>query len=190
MAASTEAVRVHVTHPVAPVQRDEPALRFVSLDGRSVSWPPVCEAQGAEDSQSGGPWLRVVGRGVALPALLRHLVERWADGSRERGLSQDARRGASRCRCAADIGGQRMTRPQRRPASLRAFPEPGLVLRWPGAIACLGGFGQRCGTERRSGSARSRSVRSGVELSCAKADESGALGAEVRVQLFTVLRTA
>ena len=59
-----------------------------------------------------------------------------------------------------------------------------------GGIACLGGFVQRCVTERRTGSARSRSVRSGVELSCAKADESGAVGAEARVQLFTVLRTA
>ena len=89
-----------------------------------------------------------------------------------------------------------MTRPQRRPASLRAFPELGPVMRWPGVaaplalLACLGGFAQRCVTERRTGSARSRSVRSGVELSCAKADESGALGAEARVQLFTVLRTA
>ena len=83
-----------------------------------------------------------------------------------------------------------MTRPQRRPASLRAFPELGLVMRWPGVPACLAGFVQRCVTERRTGSARSRSVRSGVELSCAKADESGALGAEARVQLFTVLRTA
>ena len=76
-----------------------------------------------------------------------------------------------------------MTRPQRRPANLRAFPELGPVMRWPGVpaalafLACLGGFGQRCGMERRSGSARSRSLRSGVELSCAKADESGALGA-------------
>ena len=32
----------------------------------------------------------------------------------------------------AEIGGQRMTRPQRRPASLRAFPKLGLVMRWPG----------------------------------------------------------
>ena len=50
-----------------------------------------------------------------------------------------------------------------------------------GEIACLGGFVQRCGTERRSGSARSRSLRSGEELSCAKAGESGALGAGARV---------
>ena len=49
-------------------------------------------------------------------------------------------------------------------------------MRWPGVFACLGGFAQRCVTERRSGSARSRSVRSGVELSCAKADESGGPG--------------
>ena len=89
-----------------------------------------------------------------------------------------------------------MTRPQRRPASLRAFPKLGLVMRWPGVraalafIACLVGFVQRCVKERRSESARSRSLGSGVELSCAKADESGALGAEARVQLFTVLRTA
>ena len=89
-----------------------------------------------------------------------------------------------------------MTGPQRRPATRGAFPELGPVMRWPGVaappafLACLGGFAQRCVTERRTGSARSRSVRSGVELSCAKADESGALGAEARVQLFTVLRTA
>ena len=51
---------------VAPVQRDEPALRFGSLDGCSGSWPSVCETQRAERSQSGGPWLRVLGRGVAL----------------------------------------------------------------------------------------------------------------------------
>ena len=50
-----------------------------------------------------------------------------------------------------------------------------------GVPACLGGFVQRCVTERRSGSARSRSLGSGVELSCAKADESGALGAGARV---------
>ena len=33
-----------------------------------------------------------------------------------------------------------MTRPQRRPASLRVFPELGLVMRWPGFFACLTGF--------------------------------------------------
>ena len=35
-----------------------------------------------------------------------------------------------------------MTRPQRRPANLRAFPELGLVMRWPGFwLASLGAFG-------------------------------------------------
>ena len=39
-----------------------------------------------------------------------------------------------------------MTRPQRRPAIRRAFPEQGLVMRWPGVraalafLACLAGF--------------------------------------------------
>ena len=89
-----------------------------------------------------------------------------------------------------------MTRPQRRPARCEPHRRVASVSgartgdALAGGIACLGGFVQRCGMERRSGSARSRSVRSGVELSCAKADESGALGAEARVQLFTVLRTA
>ena len=31
-----------------------------------------------------------------------------------------------------NFGGQRMTGPQRRPASLRVFPELGPVMRWPG----------------------------------------------------------
>lgn len=35
----------------------------------------------------------------------------------------------------ADIGGRRMARPQRRPASLRAFPQLGLVMRRPGMRA-------------------------------------------------------
>jgi len=51
---------------LAPVQRGEPVFRFGSLDGRFLSQPPVCETQRAERSQSGGPWLRVVGRGVAI----------------------------------------------------------------------------------------------------------------------------
>ncbi len=49
-----------------------------------------------------------------------------------------------------------MTRPQRRSASLRAFPELGLVMRRPGvaappaSIACLGGFHEvRSGRGRR-----------------------------------------
>jgi len=83
-----------------------------------------------------------------------------------KGVSQDARRGASRRRCAANFGGQRMTRPQRRPAT----DEPSAA--WSerfrtgdalaGVPACLGGFGQRCVTERRSGSARSRPLRRAV----------------------------
>ena len=53
-----------------------------------------------------------------------------------------------------------------------------------GGIACLGGFAQRCVKERRTGSARSRSVRSGVELSCTKADESGAPGSRGKGPAF------
>ena len=45
---------------------------------RSRSWP-LSRRWGRRE------WLRVVGRGVALSALLRRLVERGADGSRERG---------------------------------------------------------------------------------------------------------
>jgi len=86
MSASDQAREVNVAHPVVR-QSSEPnrLVRFGSLDGRWVFGPPVCETQLAERLQSGGRWLRVVGRGVALPALLRRLVERWADGSRERG---------------------------------------------------------------------------------------------------------
>ncbi len=40
---------------------------------------------------------------------------------------------SGRDRGQTDLGGQRMTRLRRRPASLRAFPELGLVMRWPGS---------------------------------------------------------
>ena len=61
-------------------------------------------------------------------------------------MSRKAKRSALPARGEADIGGQRMTRPQRRSANLRAFPELGLVMRWPGVraalafLACLAGF--------------------------------------------------
>jgi hypothetical protein len=68
-------------------------------------------------------------------------------------VSRKAKRSALPARGEADIGGQRMTRPQRRSANLRAFPELGLVMRWPGLAAppafCLyGGFAQRRGAGR------------------------------------------
>ena len=55
-----------------------------------------------------------------------------------------------------------MTRPQRRPANLRAFPKPGLVMRWPGVraalafLACLAGFHE---VERSGALGRLRAVR-------------------------------
>ena len=67
----------------------------------------------------------VMGRGVALFWLLAGRLRR--EGGRDE-LACPARG-------QTNIGGQRMTRPQRRPASLRAFPELGLVMRWPGVTA-------------------------------------------------------
>ena len=145
-----------------------------TTDNSSCGWSrkhPSRHTPNGADRQLAGS--RFVGdAGVALFWLLARQAE---EGGRKDELACPARG-------QTNFGGQRMTRPQRRPASLRAFPEPGLVMRWPGVaaplafIACLGGFVQRCRTERRSGSARSRSLRSGVELSCAKAGESGVLG--------------
>ena len=106
----------------APVQRGEPALRFGSLDGRFLPWLPVCETQRAERSQSGGLWLPVAGRGVAVSGF-------WTGRLRREGSRDEL---ACPARGQTNFGGQRMTRPQRRPASLRAFPELGLVMRWPG----------------------------------------------------------
>ena len=68
--SSIRSVEYMSSNRLAPVQRGEPAFRFGSLDGRFVPWLPVCETQRAERSQSGGLWLRVVGRGVAIFWLL------------------------------------------------------------------------------------------------------------------------
>ena len=57
-----------------------------------------------------------------------------------------------------------MTRPQRRPVSLRTFPELGLVMRWPGVraalafLACLAGFHE---VERSGALGRLRAGRRG-----------------------------
>ena len=57
-----------------------------------------------------------------------------------------------------------MTRPQRRPTSLRVFPELGLVMRWPGVraalafLACLAGFHE---VERSGALGRLRAARRG-----------------------------
>jgi len=104
MAASTEAVGVHVTQ-------------------RSVSWPPVCETQRAERSQAGGFGFVSWGAGSRSSGF-------WAGRPRREGSRDEL---ACPTRGQTNFGGQRMTRPQRRPASLRAFPEPGLVMRWPGS---------------------------------------------------------
>ncbi len=63
----------------------------------------------------------------------------WGAGSRSSGfwpgrLRREGSRDELACpaRGQTNIGGQRMTGPQRRPASLRAFPELGPVTRWPG----------------------------------------------------------
>jgi len=63
----------------------------------------------------------------------------WGAGSRSSGfwpgrLRRKGSRDELACpaRGQTNIGGQRMTGPQRRPASLRAFPELGPVTRWPG----------------------------------------------------------
>ena len=63
------------------------------------------------------------------------------------------------CGGHADIGGQRMTGPRRRPANLRAFPKLGPVMRWPGGIACLGGF---CEVEHSGVGGRHRAPRLGA----------------------------
>jgi hypothetical protein len=49
-----------------------------------------------------------------------------------------------------------MTRPQRRPANLRAFQKLGLVMRWPGSVACLAGFHE---VERSGALGRLRAAR-------------------------------
>ena len=53
----------------------------------------------------------------------------WAGRPRREGSRDEL---ACPTRGQTNFGGQRMTRPQRRPASLRAFPELGPVMRWPG----------------------------------------------------------
>jgi hypothetical protein len=53
----------------------------------------------------------------------------WAGRLRREGSRDEL---ACPTRGQTNIGGQRMTGPQRRPASLRAFPELGPVMRWPG----------------------------------------------------------
>ena len=72
-----------------------------------------------------------MGRGVAICWLLGGQAEEGGEQGRV-GLPDQR---------PDELGGQRMTRPQRRPASLRAFPEPGLVMRWPGVgappVLCL-----------------------------------------------------
>ena len=53
----------------------------------------------------------------------------WAGRLRRKGSRDEL---ACPTRGQTNIGGQRMTGPQRRPASLRVFPELGPVMRWPG----------------------------------------------------------
>ena len=53
----------------------------------------------------------------------------WAGRLRREGSRDEL---ACPTRGQTNSGGQRMTGPQRRPASLRAFPELGPVMRWPG----------------------------------------------------------
>jgi len=161
---------------VAPVQRDEPALRFGSLDGCSGSWPSVCETQRAERSQSGGPWLRVLGRGVALIWRLDGQAEEGGEQGRV-GLPDqrpDSHWGPAHDQAAAEA------------SELASVSEarPGDAL--AGGTACLAGFQEVEGSgvvgrhrARRSGAvplfawrrgggcagARGRPERSGVERS-------------------------
>ena len=87
----------------------------------------------------------------------------WGAGSRSSGFwAGRLRRKGSRDELACpprgqtNIGGQRMTGPQRRPASLRAFPELGLVMRWPGeppvSTVLRSGTERNVEASRRSGS--------------------------------------
>ena len=94
-----------------------------------------------------------MGRGAAMLWLL--------DGQAEEGGRKDEL--ACPARGQTNLGGRRMTRPQRRPASLRAFPKPGLVMRWPGESPVSAVL--RSGAERSAGAGRRGAVRSVAECS-------------------------
>jgi hypothetical protein len=103
-------------------------------------------------------WPLSRGRGKAIVS--------WGAGSRCSGFWTGRLRGdgsrdefASPSRGQTNIGGQRVTGPQRRPASLRAFPELGPVMRWPGGIAYLVGFHA---VERNGVGGRHRAPRLGA----------------------------
>ncbi len=83
----------------APVQRGEPAFRFDTLDGRSLSWPPVCETQRAERSQSGGLGFVSWGAGPRSSGF-------WPGRLRRKGSRDEL---ACPARGQTNIGGQRMT---------------------------------------------------------------------------------
>ena len=84
----------------------------------------------------------------------------WAGRLRRNGSRDEL---ACPTRGQTNIGGQRMTGPQRRPASLRAFPKLGPMMRWPGkppvsAVLCSG-------AEWSVGAGRRGAVRSVAEWS-------------------------
>jgi hypothetical protein len=122
-------------------------LNRLRREGGRTSWPvepeatltspqaPVCQLfstvlSRAESWQSGA--LRLGRGGTRCPHFWTPGLRAWP-WLKGGGVSLQAKRGARVARGEADIGGQRMTRPQRRPASLRAFPELGPVMRWPGS---------------------------------------------------------
>jgi hypothetical protein len=123
----------------------------------------------------------------------------WAGRLRRKGSRDEL---ACPTRGQTNIGGQRMTGPQRRPASLRAFPKLGPVMRWPGnspvsavftqcsAAESEGGLGHRawgqcrrvCVLRRRGGGARGHVAdRSVVEWNAVKSRRVRRPGGSTRV---------
>ena len=104
---------------------DRKLVRGRRVQSTSDLWPRVAGAGNASVGRMPDEHLAALGRGGARCRAVRTIAWPGLEGG------GDGRDGVL-CGGHANIGGQRMTGPQRRPASLRAFQEPGPVKRWPG----------------------------------------------------------